>query len=99
METMLQGAGRVIRLWAEGLLADAVVLAVYARPGGGHYCSLWTTDPITAVTAGRLRVQIRHEQAGTSSRPLGLRRQLLVFLTVTTTVSFPVVSQHLYSLG
>lgn len=54
METVLQGAGRVFRLWAEGVLGDAVVLAVYAWPGRGHYCSLWTTDPITAVAAGRL---------------------------------------------
>lgn len=54
METMLQGASRFFRLWAEGVLADAVVLAVYAGPGEGHYCSLGTTDPITAVAAGRL---------------------------------------------
>lgn len=54
METVLQGAGRVFGLWARGVQADAVVLAVYAWPGGDHYCSLWTTDPITAVTAGRL---------------------------------------------
>lgn len=51
METMLRGASRVFRLWAGGVLSGAVVLAVYARPGGGHYCSLWTTDPITAVAA------------------------------------------------
>lgn len=54
METMLQGASRVFRLWADGVLGDAAILTVYARPGGGHYCSLWTADPITAVTAGRL---------------------------------------------
>jgi len=54
METMLQGATRVFRLWAEGALGDAVLLAVYAWPGGGHYRSLWTTDAITAVAAGRL---------------------------------------------
>lgn len=58
VETVLHGAGRVFRLWAEGVLSDAVVLAVYAWPGGDHYCSLWTTDPVTAVTTGRLRVQI-----------------------------------------
>lgn len=58
METMLQGASRVFRLWTDGALGDAVVLAVYARPGGGHYCSLRTADSIAAVTAGRLRVQI-----------------------------------------
>lgn len=54
METMLQGATRVFRLWAEGVLGDAVVLAVYARPGGGHYCCLRTADPVTAIAAGRL---------------------------------------------
>lgn len=54
METMLQGACRFFGLWAEGVLGVAVVLAVYARPGEGHYCSLRTTDPITAVTARRL---------------------------------------------
>lgn len=59
METMLQGAGRVFRLWAEGVLGDAVVLAVYARPGADHYWSLWTTDPIAAVTAGRLQTRNR----------------------------------------
>lgn len=59
METMLQGASRVFRLRAEGVLGDAVVLAMYARPGAGHYCSLWTTDPITAVAAGRLQTQKR----------------------------------------
>lgn len=57
METMLQGAGRVFRLWAERVLGDAVVLAVYTWPGADHYCSLWTTDPIAAVTAGRLQTQ------------------------------------------
>ena len=59
METILQGASRVFRLWAGGVLGDAVVVAVYARPGTDHYCSLWTTDPITAVAAGRLRIQDR----------------------------------------
>lgn len=59
METVLQGAGRVFRLWARGVQADAVVLAVYARPGGDHYPSLWTTDPVTAVAAGRLQIQSR----------------------------------------
>ncbi len=59
METMLQGASRVFRLWAEGVLGDAVVLAVYAWPGGDHYCSLWTTDPVTAVAAGGLQIQNR----------------------------------------
>lgn len=59
METMLQGAGRVFRLWADRVLGDAAVLAVYARPGGGHYRSLWTADPIAAVTAGRLQIQNR----------------------------------------
>lgn len=60
METMLQGAGGVFRLWAERVLGDAVVLAVYAWPGANHYCSLWTTDPIAAVTAGRLQTQNRY---------------------------------------
>lgn len=59
METLLQRAGRVFRLWAVGVLGDAVVLAVYAWPGGGHYCSLWTTDPVAAVTAGRLQIENR----------------------------------------
>lgn len=57
METMLQGASRVFGFWAVGVLVDAVVLAMYARPGGGHYCSLWTTDPVTAVAAGRLQIK------------------------------------------
>lgn len=55
METMLQGASRVFGLRAEGGLADAVVLTVYARPGGDHNGSLWTASPVTAVTAGRLQ--------------------------------------------
>lgn len=59
METMLQRASRLFGLWAEGVLGDAVVLAVYAWPGADHYCSLWTTDPITAVAAGRLQIQKR----------------------------------------
>lgn len=67
METVLQGATGVFRRWAEGALGDAVVLAVYARPGGGHQRSLWTADPIAAVAAGRLRIQIRQDQAGTPS--------------------------------
>lgn len=59
METRVRGASRVFRLRAEGGLGDAVILAMYAWPGAGHYCSLWTTDPITAVTAGRLQTQRR----------------------------------------
>lgn len=54
MVTMLRGTNRVFRLRAEGGLADAVVLAVYARPGRGHHGSLWTAGPVAAVTAGRL---------------------------------------------
>lgn len=57
METMLQGASRVFRLWAERVLCGVVVLAVYARPGADHYCSLRTTDPVTAVIAGRLQIE------------------------------------------
>ena len=57
METVLQGNSGVFRLWAGGGLGDAVVLAVYAWPGGNHYCCLWTTDPVTAVAAGRLQIQ------------------------------------------
>lgn len=59
METVLQGAGRDFGLWADGVLGPAAVLAVYAWSGGGHYCSLWTADPIAAVTAGRLQAQNR----------------------------------------
>lgn len=59
METVLQGAGRDFGLWADGVLGPAAVLAVYAWSGGGHYCSLWTADPIAAVTAGRLQTQNR----------------------------------------
>lgn len=57
METMLQRAGRVFRLWAERVLRDAVVLAVCAWTCAGHYCSVWTADPIAAVIAGRLQIQ------------------------------------------
>lgn len=54
METALQGATGVFGLWAGGALGDAVVLAVYAWPGGSHQRSLWTADPVAAVAAGRL---------------------------------------------
>lgn len=57
METLLQGAGRVVRIWAEGGLGDAVVLAVYAWSAGDHQWPPWTADAITAVTAGRLSTQ------------------------------------------
>lgn len=32
-----------------------MVLAMYARSGADHYCTFWTADSITAVTAGRLQ--------------------------------------------
>lgn len=56
METMLCGAGRVFRIWAEGVQGNAVVLAVHTWTAVGSYHPLWTTDPITTVTAGRLRI-------------------------------------------
>lgn len=59
METMLQGAGRILRLGAEGVLVDAVVLTMYAWPHASH--SLWGADPITAVAAGRLQIQNRYK--------------------------------------
>lgn len=37
-----------------------------------------------------LRVQVRHQQAGTPSWPLGLRVQLLIFSALTATASLPV---------
>lgn len=32
-----------------------MALAMYARSGADHYCTFWTADSITAVTAGRLQ--------------------------------------------
>lgn len=57
METMLRRAGGVFRIWAEGVQGDAVVLAVHTWTGVGHYSTLWTTDPVAAVTTGRLQRQ------------------------------------------
>lgn len=59
METMLRSTHRVFRLRAQGMLGDAVALAMYAGPGTDNYCSFWTTDPVTAVAAGRLQTQRR----------------------------------------
>lgn len=55
METILWRAGTVFRLKSERITGDAMVLAVYAGSGADHYCTFWTADSITAVTAGRLQ--------------------------------------------
>lgn len=94
METMLQRAGRVFRLWAGRALWEAVVLGMWARAGPEQWCCFWIADDITAITAWRLWVQIWNQQAWATTSPLGLRTQLLFLLTVTAAVSFPVISQH-----
>lgn len=71
METVLRGASRVFRLRAEGGRGAAVVLAVYARPGGGHHHSLRAADPVAAVAAGRLETQKR-ERWRHEEQPSGL---------------------------
>lgn len=48
-----------------------MVLAVYARPGADHYCTFWTADSITAVTAGRLQTD-KKVQARTVTCPVNL---------------------------
>lgn len=55
METILWRAGTVFRLASERITGDAAVLGMYAGSGADHCGALWTTDPIAAVTAGRLQ--------------------------------------------
>lgn len=54
METMLQRAGRVFRLWAGRALREAVALGVRARAGPNQQRSFGIADSVTAVVAGRL---------------------------------------------
>lgn len=97
METVLQGAGRVFRLWAEGVLGDAVVLTVYARPGAGHYCSLWAADPVTAVAAGRLQTE---PEMGFDFQPRGrMQKQWIKILSFFWHFSWVYAIQgHAYQL-
>lgn len=54
METMLQRAGRVFRLWAGRALREAVALGVRARAGPDQQRSFGIADAITAIVAGGL---------------------------------------------